>query len=157
MRNSFRVSVSLNPPLNPEVVVVEFCFWTPRIIIYIWDVSITIATPFGFKVLLIQSKICSVSRSWTWSLREKTSTILGSLLKPTIFLQVYRQCLLFRKKEVNDVHIRNIILYPSQLPFHCNPPQTLHSEEFVLDFFHSLRWEISLLLRLARMFLINPL
>jgi len=44
-KNSFLVSISLNCPLKPDVVVALFCFCTPRIIIHICTASITTATP----------------------------------------------------------------------------------------------------------------
>ena len=44
-RNSVRVSAFLNSPTNADVVVTEFCFCTPRIIIHKCMASITTATP----------------------------------------------------------------------------------------------------------------
>ena len=51
-----------------------------------WDASITTPTPSGDNTSSIAAAMSLVIRSWTWSLREKTSTIRASLLNPIIFL-----------------------------------------------------------------------
>ena len=58
VKNSFLVLISfMKAPVKAEVVVTEFCFWTPLICIHMWDASITTATPKGFKVFWMQSLI----------------------------------------------------------------------------------------------------
>ena len=48
LRNSSRVFLSLrNTPLMAEVMVFEFCFSTPLIIMQVWLASITTATPWA--------------------------------------------------------------------------------------------------------------
>jgi len=83
-KNSFRVGYFSNSPKKAEVVVTEFCFCTPRIIIHKCFASITTATPIGFSAFFIASKICVVNLSYTCNLLEKTSTTLAILLKPVI-------------------------------------------------------------------------
>ena len=64
--NSFRVRMSLRKvPVKAEVVVTEFCFWTPRTCMHIWAASMTTATPSGCSVYWMQSRIWTVRRSWT--------------------------------------------------------------------------------------------
>ena len=63
-KNSDRVLTSVrNVPSIELVVASEFCFSTPRIIMHKWEASMTTATPRGFKVSLIASRIWVVNRS----------------------------------------------------------------------------------------------
>ena len=48
--NSSRVLAWLNAPLKSEVVVMEFCFSTPRICMHMCCASTTTITPRGFSV-----------------------------------------------------------------------------------------------------------
>ena len=50
--NSSRVASFSNAPLKSEVVVTEFCFCTPRIIMHMCWASMTTATPRGLSVFL---------------------------------------------------------------------------------------------------------
>ena len=116
--NSFRVeSLFKNNPVNALVVVAEFCFWTPRICMHMWEHSNTTATPFGFNVLCRQSRISKVRRSCTWSLLEKESTTRGILLRPTILpFGMYAMCA-FPKKAKHGVRTTNKFQCPLQVPF----------------------------------------
>src|SRR6266542_2213030 len=65
-RNSSRVfGSSRKAPRSAEVIVLEFCFCTPRIIMQRWYASITTPTPFGSSTSHSASAICSVRRSCT--------------------------------------------------------------------------------------------
>src|ERR1700710_2730374 len=82
-KNSVRVFSFKNSPVKADVVVTEFCFCTPRILIQRWRHSITTPTPHGLRVSCIQSRISLVRRSCTCRRRAYTSTTLGILLNPT--------------------------------------------------------------------------
>src|SRR5690606_30265635 len=98
LRNSLRVEFLWNSPSNAEVVVIEFCFCTPRIIMQRCCASITTATPRGLRVSLIAFMISTVRRSCTWSLLAYTSTTRASLLRPVIHpLGMYAMCALPKK------------------------------------------------------------
>src|SRR5690606_679655 len=84
-KNSARVRSLANSPVKAEVVVTEFCFCIPRIAIHKCLHSITTATPSGFNVSCIQSRISLVKRSCTCNLLAKASTTLGILLRPTMW------------------------------------------------------------------------
>ena len=56
-------------PENALVVVIALDFCTPRMDMQVCMASITTATPRGWRLSWMQSRICSVRRSWTWSLR----------------------------------------------------------------------------------------
>ena len=77
--NSSRVASFSNAPLKSEVVVTEFCFCTPRIIMHMCWASMTTATPRGLSVFCIQFFMSFVSLSCTWSLLEKASTTRGDV------------------------------------------------------------------------------
>jgi hypothetical protein len=66
------------------VMVREFCFSTPRIIMHMWYASITTPTPRGWSTSSMAFATCSVSRSCTWSRRANMSTMRGSLERPTM-------------------------------------------------------------------------
>ena len=71
-------------PRSALVTVREFCFSTPRIIMQKCAASMTTPTPVGCSTSMIASAIWSVSRSWTWSRRAKTSTMRATLDRPRI-------------------------------------------------------------------------
>ena len=71
-------------PRMALVMVLEFCFWTPRIIMHRWEASTTTPTPRGASASSIALAISSVSRSCTCSRRAYRSTILGIFDRPTI-------------------------------------------------------------------------
>ncbi len=83
--NSSRVASFSNAPLKSEVVVTEFCFCTPRIIMHMCWASMTTATPRGLSVFCIQFFMSFVSLSCTWSLLEKASTTRAILLSPVMY------------------------------------------------------------------------
>lgn len=68
--NSSRVLAWLNAPQKSDVVVMEFCFLTPRICMHMCCASTTTITPSGLRVFWIHSFICSVSLSCTCRRRE---------------------------------------------------------------------------------------
>jgi len=82
--NSSRVATRSKAPVKSEVVVIECCFWIPRICMQRCWASITTATPRGFKVDCMHSLICEVSLSCTWSLLANTSTMRAILLRPVM-------------------------------------------------------------------------
>ena len=53
--NSSRVLAWLKAPLKEEVVVMEFCFSTPRIIMHMWRASQTTIVPSGLRVSWMHS------------------------------------------------------------------------------------------------------
>ena len=52
-------------PEKADVVVTALDFWTPRMDMQVCIASMTTATPRGFRESWMQSRICSVRRSWT--------------------------------------------------------------------------------------------
>src|SRR5438552_16101783 len=83
-RNSSRVFASWSSaPRRALVIVLEFCFSTPRIIIQRWYASITTPTPRGSSTSMSASATWPVSRSCTWSRRANTSITRGILERPT--------------------------------------------------------------------------
>lgn len=73
----FRIAPSMQ-----LVVVVAPAFCTPRITMHRCELSITTATPWGFKTSERASATCFVSRSWTCRRRENISAMRASLLRP---------------------------------------------------------------------------
>ena len=65
-----------------EVVIIEFCFSTPRIIIQRWRASMITPTPSASIASRIASATCSVRRSWICNRRANISTSRASLLNP---------------------------------------------------------------------------
>ena len=83
--NSSRVASFSNAPLKSEVVVTEFCFCTPRIIIHMCCASITTATPRGKRVFWMQFFMSFINLSSTCSHLEKASTTRAILLSPVMY------------------------------------------------------------------------
>ena len=84
--NSMRVSTfDRKLPSMDEVMAMEFCFSTPRIIMQRCCASMTTPTPCGSRADRIVLAIWDVRRSWTCSRRLKTSTSRTILLSPMIF------------------------------------------------------------------------
>src|SRR5207247_1087240 len=82
-RNSSRVAAeSRKVPTTDEVIMTEFCFSTPRIIMHRWRASIITPTPAASIESMIASAICSVSRSCSCRRRAYMSTKRASLLTP---------------------------------------------------------------------------
>src|SRR3972149_7038718 len=68
--NSLRVSWRVRKaPSNVLVMIIEFCFSTPRIRMHRCSASMTTATPRGSSFSMMILAIWLVSRSWTWSRR----------------------------------------------------------------------------------------
>src|SRR3970282_1659973 len=68
--NSLRVSWRVRKaPSNVLVMIIEFCFSTPRILMHKCSASMTTATPRGSSFSMMILAIWLVSRSWTWSRR----------------------------------------------------------------------------------------
>src|SRR5574344_1553322 len=84
-RNSFLVRAEVrNAPENAEVVVTALDFCIPLICMQVCDASITTATPSGWSAFWMQSRISTVSLSWTWRRLAYVSTTLAILLRPVI-------------------------------------------------------------------------
>lgn len=65
------------------MIVREFCFSTPRIIMQKCAASTITPTSLGARASTNASAIWSVSRSWTCSRRANTSTTLATFERPT--------------------------------------------------------------------------
>src|SRR5438067_2445601 len=82
-RNSSRVAAeSRKVPTTDEVIMTEFCFSTPRIIMHRWRASIITPTPAASIESMMAWEICSVSRSCSCRRRAYMSTRRASLLTP---------------------------------------------------------------------------
>src|SRR6266511_334064 len=82
-RNSSRVATdSRKVPSTEDVIMIEFCFSTPRIIMHRWRASIITPTPRAPIDSMTSWEICSVSRSWSCSRRAYMSTTRASLETP---------------------------------------------------------------------------
>src|SRR5690606_20891085 len=95
-RNSSRVRPSSRKaPRSADVIVLESCFSTPRIIMQKCAASITTPTPRGCSASTSASATWSVIRSCTCSRRAKTSTTRAIFDNPTIRpLGMYATCAL---------------------------------------------------------------